>query len=40
MAAMKEGQFSREDLEMLKKVFEASVKATETCLARGPKEAS
>ncbi len=37
MAAMKEGQFSRKDLEMLKKVFEASAKATDSCLARGPK---
>lgn len=37
MAAMREGKFSREDLEMLKKVFEESAKATEKCLARGPK---
>ena len=37
MAAMKEGTFSKKDLETLKKVFHESEKATDKCLARGPK---
>jgi hypothetical protein len=38
MAAMKEGRFSKEDLETIKKVFKEGVKATDLCLARGPKK--
>jgi hypothetical protein len=37
MAAMREGQFSRDDLELIKKVFHEGEKATDSCLARGPK---
>jgi hypothetical protein len=37
VAAMKEGTFTREDLETVKKVFQEGIKATDTCLARGPK---
>jgi len=38
MAAMREGRFSREDLETIKKIFEEGARATQSCLDRGPNE--
>lgn len=36
MMAMSQGVFAKEDLESIKKVFQAGIQATDECLARGP----
>ncbi len=36
-AAMSEGRFTKEDLELIKKIFQKAIEATDRAIERGPR---